>query len=155
MLCKSFLFGVEELLHLSCKTDGWDLKYLVVWTYQSVSAPLPERFCIPPKDLRTSPAFQTDGIILKIVVADIMYWVCVCALTWAVNSSLAQSKVCKEFWLPNLWLWNIYCTFQVQVCLQEWILQGGNCYGQSCEENCKSYIFFMLHVWMLGVVFHA
>ena len=113
---------------------------------------------MPPKDLRTSPAFQRlMESFWAYAVADIMYCVCVrararaCvrALTWAVNSNLAQSKVCKRFWLPNLLLRNIYCTFQVQVCLQEWILQGRNCYGQPCEENCKSYILFVLHVWML------
>jgi hypothetical protein len=154
MLWKSFLFGVAELLHLSCTTDGWGLKQFVLWTYQSVTASLPERFCMSPNDLRTNTAFQRlMESFWAYAVADIMY--CVCALPWAVNSNLVQSKVCKQFWLPNLWLWNIYCIFQVQVCLQEWILQGGHCYRQSCEENCKSYIFFVLHVWMFGVVFRT
>ena len=77
-MCKSFLFGVEELLHLSCKTDGWDLKYFDAWTYQSVNASLPERFCMPPKDRRTSPAFQRlMESLWAYAVADIRYCVCV------------------------------------------------------------------------------
>lgn len=128
MLCKSFLSGDAQLLQLSCITDSWAFKYFDVWTHQRFNASLAGSFCIPPEDLRTSPAFQRlMESFWAYAEADIMH--CAYALTWAVNSNLAQSKVCKQFWLQNLWLWIIYCTFQVQVCLQEWILQGGNCNG--------------------------
>ena len=91
-------FSLEwKCYYTSVLTDDCDLKYFVVWTYQSVNASLPERFCMPPKDLRTSPAFQRlMELFWAYAVADIRYCVCVCVCVCVCTCVRACTCACAH-----------------------------------------------------------